>query len=141
VRDVPGGGRGILSAWDPATQTERWFRPGGGQSGGGVVSTASNLLFQTTPQGRLLVYTADNGEKLLDIDSGQTGGIGPPMTYMVGGRQYVAFMAGRGIVVGGFNLPPPPAEVTAAAAAPPPPPPAPASGAVLPRVYVYALPE
>ncbi|MBM3820688.1 MAG: PQQ-dependent dehydrogenase, methanol/ethanol family [Acidimicrobiia bacterium] len=140
VRDVPGGGRGILSAWDPATQTEKWFRPGGGQSGGGVVSTASNLVFQVTPQGRLLAYTADTGEKLLDVDSGQTAGMGPPMTYMVGGKQYVAFMGGRGIVVGGFNLPPPPAEVTTAAAAPPPPPPPP-SGAVMPRVYVYALPE
>ena len=44
-------------------------RVGGGQSGGGALSTASNLVFQVTPQGRLLVYTADKGEKLLDIES------------------------------------------------------------------------
>ena len=137
-RGLPPGQRGILSAWDPATQTERWYTLGGGQSGGGVFSTASNLVFQVTPQGRLLVYTADKGEKLLDVESGQTAGMGPPMTYMVDGRQYVAFMGGRGIVVGGFNLPPPP-EPTAGAAAPPPPPQPPAGPAVMPRLYVYAL--
>jgi quinohemoprotein ethanol dehydrogenase len=137
-RQLPVGQRGILSAWDPATQTERWFTTGGGQSGGGVFSTASNLVFQVTPQGRLLVYTADKGEKLLDIESGQTAGMGPPITYMVDGRQYVAFMGGRGIVVGGFNQPPPP-EPTAGAAAPPPPPQPPAGPTVMPRLYVYAL--
>jgi PQQ enzyme repeat len=31
-------GGGVLSAWDPATQKERWFAPGGGQSGGGTLS-------------------------------------------------------------------------------------------------------
>jgi quinohemoprotein ethanol dehydrogenase len=136
-RQLPLGSRGILSAWDPATQTERWFGIGGGQSGGGVVSTATNLVFQVTPQGRFLVYTADKGEKLLDVATGQTAGMGPPMTYLLDGRQYVAFMGGRGTVVGGFNLPPPPAEATALAAAPPPPPPT--TTPVMPRLYVYAV--
>src|SRR4029078_9148426 len=66
------GQRGILSAWDPATQKERWFAPVGGNSGGGALSTAGNLVFQVTPQGRLMAYTADKGEKLLDIATGQT---------------------------------------------------------------------
>ena len=35
---------GVLIAWDPATQTERWRREGGGASGGGTFTTASNLL-------------------------------------------------------------------------------------------------
>jgi quinohemoprotein ethanol dehydrogenase len=43
------GQRGILSAWDPVTQKERWFAPAGGQSGGGVFTTASNLVVQVTP--------------------------------------------------------------------------------------------
>ena len=137
-RQLPLGSRGILSAWDPATQTERWFGAGGGQSGGGVVATAANLVFQVTPQGRLLVYTADKGEKLLDLATGQTSGMGPPMTYLLDGKQYVAFMGGRGIVVGGFNLPLP-AEATAAAAAPQPPPAAPNATPVMPRLYVYTL--
>src|SRR5262249_23432602 len=35
---------GVLSAWDPATQKERWFVPGGGAIGGGALSTAGNLV-------------------------------------------------------------------------------------------------
>jgi len=134
-RGLARGNTGILSAWDPVAQTERWFMPGGGQSGGGALSTASNLVFQVTPQGRLLVYTADKGEKLLEIESGQTTGMGPPMTYQLDGRQYIAFMGGRGILSGGRG-PLPPTEPTAGA-----PLPSPASATpLLPRLYVYALP-
>jgi quinohemoprotein ethanol dehydrogenase len=139
------GQRGILSAWDPATQKERWFAPVGGQSGGGALSTAGNLVFQVTPQGRLMAYTADKGEKLLDIATGQVAGMGPPMTYLLDGKQYIALMGGigaapaRGAVAPPFA--PPPVEPTAAAAqqaqAPPPGPPLPAS--VRPRLYVYML--
>ena len=83
-----------------------------------------------------MVYTADKGEKLLDISSGQTTGMGPPMTYQLDGKQYIAFLGGRGILAGGRGLPPPVAEPTAGAAAPTPPP---ATAPVLPRLYVYAL--
>jgi len=122
VRDTRGG---ILSAWDPVTQKERWFRPGGGQSGGGALSTAANLVIQSTPQGQLMVYTADNGDKLLELPIGQTGGIGPPMTYELDGKQYIALMAGQGGGGRGRGAAAP-AEPTAAAAqrgnvpAPPP---------------------
>jgi quinohemoprotein ethanol dehydrogenase len=143
------GQRGILSAWDPATQKERWFAPGGGQSGGGALSTAGNLVFQVTPQGRLMAYSADKGEKLLEITIGQTGGMGPPMTYLLDGKQYVALMGGTGVVAGrgggggrGPAPPPPgPTEPTAAAGQPPQAPPAaaPASPPALPRLYVYTL--
>lgn len=92
-RNVRGG---ILSAWDPVTQKERWFTPGGGQSGGGAVSTAANLVIQSTPQGQLLVYTADTGKKLHEMPIGQTTGIGPPMTYELDGKQYIAVLGGTG---------------------------------------------
>jgi PQQ-dependent dehydrogenase (methanol/ethanol family) len=87
---------GILTAWDPATQKERWYALGGGQTDGGVLSTASNLVIQTTPQGRLRAYTADKGEQLLDIALPLTSGVGPPMTYQLDGKQYIAVMAGTG---------------------------------------------
>jgi len=96
-RDIPAGGRGgILSAWDPATQTERWFGLGGGQSGGGALATAGNLVFQVVNDGRLLAYSADEGELLLEILTGQTGGMSPPMTYELDGQQYVALQGGQG---------------------------------------------
>jgi PQQ-dependent dehydrogenase (methanol/ethanol family) len=141
------GQRGILSAWDPATQKERWFAPAGGQSGGGVVSTAGNLVIQVTPQGRLMAYTADKGEKLLDVASGQTSGMGPPVTYLLDGKQYIAFMGGmgtppaRGAVAPPFA--PPNFEPTAAAAAaqqaPPQPPGPQAAGPPRPRLFVFTL--
>jgi PQQ-dependent dehydrogenase (methanol/ethanol family) len=124
-----GSGTGILSAWDPVAQKERWFVEGGGNRFGGAVSTASNLVFQITPQGRLRAYTADKGERLLDMATGETGGMGPPITYMHNGKQYVAVMGGNGQVTGSFGLP-----AGAGRGQPAGPPPA------NPRLFVFALP-
>ena len=126
---------GILSAWDPATQKERWFALGGGQSGGGTVSLASNLVIQTLGNGRMKAFTADKGEPLLDIALPVSSGVGPPMTYMLDGKQYIAVMGGTGVqgrggpggggrggAAGGppggngRGAPPPAGEATAAAA-------------------------
>src|SRR5215469_10328450 len=65
-----GGGQGALLAWDPVAQKERWRAPAGGGSGGGTVSTAGNLVIQAVPDGRLMAYSADRGEKLLEIQTG-----------------------------------------------------------------------
>ena len=90
---------GLLIAWDPVTQTERWRKEGGGASGGGTVTTAANLVFQVVPDGRLVIYSADKGEKLHEINTGLRQGMGPPITYVVDGKQYVTLMGGRGVVV------------------------------------------
>jgi PQQ-dependent dehydrogenase (methanol/ethanol family) len=87
---------GILTAWDPATQKERWFALGGGQTGGGTLSLASNLVIQTLSNGRLKAFTADKGEQLLDTALPVSSGVGPPMTYMLDGKQYIAIMGGTG---------------------------------------------
>jgi quinohemoprotein ethanol dehydrogenase len=88
---------GILSAWDPATQKDRWFALGGGQSGGGTLSLASNLVIQTLSNGRMKAFTADKGEQLLDIALPVNGGVGPPMTFMLDGKQFIAVMGGTGL--------------------------------------------
>src|SRR5215470_2115483 len=93
---APEGQRGMLVAWDPVTQKERWRTPGGGGIGGGTVTTAANLVFQVIPDGHLVAYSADKGEKLLDINTGLRGGMGPPITYMLDGKQYVALAGGTG---------------------------------------------
>jgi PQQ-dependent dehydrogenase (methanol/ethanol family) len=95
------GRTGALVAWDPVNQEMRWRRPGGGGIGGGTVSTAGNLVLQVINDGRLLAYTADTGEKLLEIETNLGGGMGPPITYLVNGRQYVSFMGGVGETTGG----------------------------------------
>jgi quinohemoprotein ethanol dehydrogenase len=121
---------GILSAWDPATQKERWFALGGGQSGGGTVSLASNLVIQTLGNGHLKAFTADKGEPLLDITLPLTSGVGPPMTYMLDGKQYIAVFAGTGAFGrgGGRGRS---AEPTAAAVA----------ASNNPKLLVYAIPN
>ena len=107
---------GILSAWDPVAQKERWFAPGGGQSGGGTLSLASNLVIQTLNTGRIKAFTADKGEVLLDIALPLSSGVGPPMTYMHDGKQYIALMAGTGASRFGA----PPAAATGAGRGPAP---------------------
>jgi quinohemoprotein ethanol dehydrogenase len=130
VRQMPQGqrGGGMLSAWDPATQKERWFAPGGGSNGGGALATAGNLVFQALNDGRLVAYSADKGEKLFEVATGQRSGMGPPITYMIDGKQYVAVMGGQGAITFGG-----PAEFA------PPPTTAPPAPTVPPRLYVYGL--
>jgi quinohemoprotein ethanol dehydrogenase len=122
-----------------------WRTAGGGAMGGGTVTTAGNLVFQVIGDGRLLAYSADKGEKLLEIRTNRNGAAAP-ITYMVDGKQYVAFMAGTGrpaqtvgptdakvenppmlfvFEAGGTAaLPPPPVAGTRPFGAGPPPPPA-----------------
>jgi quinohemoprotein ethanol dehydrogenase len=87
--------RGVLQAWDPVKQKLVWRTPGGGGIGGGTVTTAGNLVFQSTNDGRLLAYSADKGEKLLEVPLGRSGS-GPPITFTVDGKQRIAMLAGLG---------------------------------------------
>ena len=43
-----------------------------------------------------MAYSADKGEKLLEIQTGLRSGMGPPITYQLDGKQYVALMGGVG---------------------------------------------
>jgi quinohemoprotein ethanol dehydrogenase len=122
----PAGQTNVLVAWDPVTQKERWRAQGGGSIGGGTVTTAGNLVIQVIPDGRLVAYSADKGEKLLDIRTGLKGGMGPPMTYMLDGKQYISLMGGTGIVI---------ARNAEPGAAPPPP----NAQTVLPKLMTFVL--
>ena len=46
-----------------------------------------------------MAYSADKGEKLLEIQTNLKGGMGPPITYTIDGKQYVSVMGGTGKVV------------------------------------------
>jgi hypothetical protein len=65
-------------------------------AGGGTVSTAGNLVFRVIPDGRLVAYRADTGEKLMEIKTGLRGGMGPPVTWELDGKQYVTLTGGTG---------------------------------------------
>jgi len=90
------GQRGVLLAWDPVLQKERWRADGGGGTGGGALTTAGNLVLQVRQDGHFLAYRADNGSKLLDIQTPLGAGMGPPITYQVDGKQFIAFMGNPG---------------------------------------------
>jgi quinohemoprotein ethanol dehydrogenase len=93
--NAPDNVRAGLQAWDPINQKLVWRGDGGGGIGGGTVTTAGNLVFQVTNDGLFRAYSADKGEKLYEIQTGRTG-MGPPITYESGGKQYVAFIGGLG---------------------------------------------
>ena len=86
---------GHLSAWDPVQQREVWRVPYTKASNGGTLTTAGNLVFQGTADGRFVAYTADRGEKVWEFLA-QTGIVAAPITYTIDGEQYISVMAGWG---------------------------------------------
>ena len=66
----------------------------GGPSAGGPIITAGGLIFiGATPDDRLHAYDIETGEELWQMRA-PTSAMATPMTYEVGGRQYVVFTAG-----------------------------------------------
>jgi quinohemoprotein ethanol dehydrogenase len=90
-----GDGKGTLLAWDPVAQKARWRAPLDKLWNGGVVSTAGNVVFQGAADGGFSAYDARTGARLWQQNVGM-GIIASPMTYSVGGKQYVAVLAGYG---------------------------------------------
>ncbi len=87
--------KGYLSAWDPVAQREVWRVQYKGPWNGGLLSTAGNLVFQGTAAGQFVAYRASDGKQLWSFPA-QTGIIAAPMTFSVGGKQYVTVLAGWG---------------------------------------------
>ena len=123
-------GRGGLQARDAKTNQIKWVKQGrGGSTGGGTLTTASNLLFQVAGN-TLYAYKADTGDELLALPF-NLGGPAPPITYMVDGTQHIGFATGTQFLsmkVGGTGeMPVAPAggfgKGKGGGKAPPPPPP------------------
>jgi alcohol dehydrogenase (cytochrome c)/quinohemoprotein ethanol dehydrogenase len=66
-----------------------------GSWNGGTMTTAGNWVAQGEAAGYFNVHRADNGKKLWSLFA-QSGIIGAPSTYTVGGEQYVAVLSGWG---------------------------------------------
>ena len=83
-----------LLAWNPATRQRAFTVPG---SGGGVLTTAGNLIFQGRPRegvlGTFVALRASDGRKLWSWDTPDAMA-GGPVTYTVNGEQYVAVISG-----------------------------------------------
>ena len=90
---------GRLIAWDPVAQKEAWRVEHVSPWNGGTLTTAGNLVFQGTADGRFVAYNAKTGEKLWETPTG-TGVVAAPSTYEVDGKQYVSIAVGWGGVYG-----------------------------------------
>jgi quinohemoprotein ethanol dehydrogenase len=103
VKQNPGGTQ--LRAIDPLTGKTRWaYKMGGWQDRGGALATGGGLIFQGSIDGHLRAFDKVTGKLLKDIDTGSSI-LAAPMTYKVGGTQYVAVMAAWG--GGGYPYVPP----------------------------------
>ena len=86
---------GRLLAWDPVAQKEVWRVEHVSPWNGGTLTTAGNLVFQGSADGRFVAYDAKTGKKVWETPTG-TGVIAAPSTYLVDGKQYVSIAVGWG---------------------------------------------
>ena len=93
---------GRLIAWDPVKQEVAWAHDFASPWNGGTLTTAGNLVFQGTADGRFVAYNAKTGDKLWEAPTG-TGVVAGASTYTVDGKQYVSIAAGWGGVFGEFE--------------------------------------
>jgi len=94
VQDLPSSS--TIRAIDPLTGATKWSADYmGWQDRSGVLATASGLVVHGDVGGRLIVRDADTGAVLKSIDTGSSI-MAAPMTYKVGGVQYIAVATGWG---------------------------------------------
>ena len=86
---------GALVAWDPVAQKEAWRVSQPGPWNGGTLATAGGLVFQGNAGGEFVAFDAKSGRQLWSFPA-QTGVIAAPMSFSVGGEQYIAVLAGWG---------------------------------------------
>ena len=86
---------GKLIAWDPAAGTVRWEYRHPLPMNGGVLSSAGGLVFQGTAMGMFHIYHAETG-KLLWQRPTQASVQAPPVSYAIGGEQYILLPTGAG---------------------------------------------
>jgi quinohemoprotein ethanol dehydrogenase len=102
--------REVLKAWDPVQRKVVWEHvtsEGNRGYDGGVLSTAGNIVVQGRGDGTLRVYNATTGAQITSIQTG-THIMAAPMTYRIGGVQYIAVQAGYGGI--GISYPIPPSD-------------------------------
>ena len=94
LKELRATARNSLLAWDPVKQEARWSvdLPA---NGGGVLATASGLVFQGTADGMFAAYNAQTGRRLWRTDV-RNGVEAPPVSYELDGQQYVAVATGLG---------------------------------------------
>ena len=91
---------GRLIAWDPVKQKEAWRAEHVAPWNGGTLTTAGNLVFQGTADGRFIAYNATTGEKLWETPTGTGVVAARRRPILIDGKQYVSIAVGWGGVFG-----------------------------------------
>jgi PQQ-dependent dehydrogenase (methanol/ethanol family) len=97
----PGGYLGELMAWDPVKHEKKWGIKEDLPFNGGTLTTAGNLVFAGNLHGAFQAIDATDGKVLWEKNLGSGVGAGP-ITYSVGGKQYVAVVVGRTVSLAAF---------------------------------------
>ena len=92
---------GLVRAFDPATGREAWSWKARHPIVSSLLATGGDLLFVGEPTGEFNALNARTGELLWQFQTG-SGIHGSPVTYSVGGTQYVAVPSGWGGWMKGF---------------------------------------
>ncbi len=95
-------GYGAIRAVDPMTGDRKWEFKMNDVTDAGVLTTGSDLLFSGGREGYVYALNARNGELLWKANVGGAVASGP-MSYAVGGKQYIAISAGSSLFVYGLR--------------------------------------
>jgi glucose dehydrogenase len=95
---------GVVRAYDPETLEPTWEYRMADITWGGVLTTATDLVFSGGKEGYFFALDARTGALLWKAALGGQVNAGP-MSYAVGGRQYVSIAAGNSLFT--FALPQP----------------------------------
>jgi alcohol dehydrogenase (cytochrome c) len=103
IKPIPGAEKtGAIRALNPATGELKWeFKLLSGAYGG-LLTTASNLLFGSSNEGDFYALDATNGKLLWRFQTG-AGITANPVTYLSAGKQQVAIAAGNSIFAFGLS--------------------------------------
>jgi alcohol dehydrogenase (cytochrome c) len=102
-RVLGAGADGILKALDVQTGEMRWQYRSKYPLMASVLATGGGLVFTGDVEGNALAFDAANGDVLWTFRTG-SGHRGSPMTYAVGGKQYIAVPSGwGGVAAGAFS--------------------------------------
>ncbi len=93
---------GVVRAYDPDTLDPVWEFRMGDITWGGVLSTAGDVVFSGGKEGYFFALDARSGELLWRASLGGQVNSGP-MSYAIGGRQFIAIAAGSSLFT--FALP------------------------------------
>jgi outer membrane protein assembly factor BamB len=95
-RNAEEQGYGFVRAFDMKTGDKKWEYKMGDITYAGVLSTASDLVFSGGREGYFYALNARTGELLWRTALGGQVNSGP-MSYRVGGKQYIAVAAGSSL--------------------------------------------